>query len=235
MTAAEDPFHHLHDEDYARPYGANRATAETLVALAGRNVESLDGEWLLTLDLFDEGLRQKWYALDETPPSQWAVPRDYEIEAGEPVPVPSCWNVLKTEWTHFEGGAWYTRWLDWTPGPDGERAILSFGAANYRALVFLNGLHIGGHEGGSTPFCIEATAHLRSGRNRLQVYVENRRRPDRVPMHHIDWFNYGGLYRETGLLRLPEVFIKRASAALTRQADSIRFRDRLVRCRFRDG
>ncbi len=211
--AVEDPFHHLHDEDYARPYAAREATADTLVTLAGRAVESLDGEWLMTLDLFDEGLRQRWFELDETPASQWATPRDYEIEAGEPVPVPSCWNVLKPEWTYFEGGAWYTRWIDWVPGTDGERVILSFGAANYAALVFLNGRHLGGHRGGSTPFCIEATGVLRPGRNRLQVYVENRRRPDRVPMHHIDWFNYGGLYREVSLVRLPPLFIRSASAA----------------------
>jgi beta-glucuronidase len=223
MSEAEDPFHHLHDEDYARPFRTRMATAETLVALAGRKLESLDGEWRMTLDLFDEGLRQKWFALDETPPSQWATPRDYEIEAGELVPVPSCWNVLRPVWTHFEGGAWYTRWLDWSPGGDGERAIVSFGAANYAALVFLNGMHVGGHRGGSTPFCIDVTAELRPGRNRLQVFVENRRRPDRVPMHHIDWFNYGGLYREVSLLRLPSVFIRSAVAGLTLEENHIRF------------
>jgi beta-glucuronidase len=211
-VTVEDPFHHLHDEEYAQSYQAKRATAETLVTLAGRNVESLDGEWRMTLDLFDEGLRQRWFALDETPPSQWAVPRDYEIEAGELVPVPSCWNRLKPEWTHFEGGAWYTRWIDWTPGPAGERVVLSFSAANYAALVFLNGVHVGGHRGGSTPFCIEITDVLTPGRNRMQVYVENRRRADRVPMHHIDWFNYGGLYREVVV-----------AATLARETDHIRF------------
>jgi beta-glucuronidase len=219
----DDPFHHLHDEDYARPFSRGLATAETLVTLAGRDFITLDGEWRLTLDLFDEGLRQRWFALDETPPSQWATPRDYEIEAGETVPVPSCWNLLRPEWTHFEGAAWYTRWFDWEPGETGERAILSFGAANYAALVFLNGAHIGGHRGGSTPFSIEASASLRPGRNRLQVYVENRRAPDRVPMHHIDWFNYGGLYREVALLRLPPVYIRQAQAALAPETDHIRF------------
>ncbi len=33
MTA-DDPFHHLHDEDYARPFDRKLATAETLVTLA---------------------------------------------------------------------------------------------------------------------------------------------------------------------------------------------------------
>ena len=221
-TDKDDPFAHLHDEDYARPFARGMAGADSLVTLAGRTLTSLDGTWLMTLDLFDEGLRQRWFELDETPPSQWAVPRDYEIEAGDPVPVPSCWNVLKPEWTYFEGGAWYTRWFDWQSETGAERTILSFGAANYAALVFLNGVHGGGHRGGSTPFCLEVTTHLRPGRNRLQVYVENRRRADRVPMHHIDWFNYGGIYREVALVNLPKVFIRQASASL--QADRARIR-----------
>jgi beta-glucuronidase len=219
----DDPFAHLHDEDYARPFAQSIATSESLVTLAGRPQISLDGAWRMTLDLFDEGLRQRWFAQDETPPSQWAAPRDYEIEAGDLVPVPSCWNVLKPEWTHFEGAAWYTRWFDWQPAAAGERMILSFGAANYAALVFLNGVHVGGHRGGSTPFCIEVTGQIVAGRNRLQVYVENRRRSDRVPMHHIDWFNYGGLYREVSLVRLPPVFIRRASAALAPDGSCIVF------------
>lgn len=220
---ADDPFAHLHDEDYARPFEQRMATSKTLVTLAGRETISLDGQWHMILDLFDEGLRQCWFALDEMPPSQWATPRDYEIEAGELVPVPSCWNVLKPEWTYFEGAAWYTRWLDWEPLAGRERTILSFGAANYAAMVFLNGIHIGSHKGGSTPFCIEATGYLQPGRNRLQVYVANRRRPDSVPMHHIDWFNYGGLYREVALLHLPQVFIRCVSAALTGDGSAVRF------------
>ncbi|WP_199777458.1 glycoside hydrolase family 2 TIM barrel-domain containing protein [Bosea sp. FBZP-16] len=221
--AADDPFHHLHDEDYARPYLAGLAGAATYVPVNGRPVLSLAGDWRLTLDLFDEGLRQKWFALDETPPSQWSQPRDYEIEAGELVPVPSCWNLLKPEWTYFEGAAWYTRHLDWQSGHAGERAILNIGAANYAALVFVNGIHVGGHRGGSTPFSLDVTDALRNGRNRLQVMVENRRSPVRVPMQHIDWFNYGGLYREISLMRLPAVFIREARAALLPGGRQIRF------------
>jgi len=223
MMAADDPFHHLHDEDYARPYLAGLAGAESYVPVNGRPVLSLAGDWRLTLDLFDEGLRQRWFALDETPPSQWSQPRDYEIEAGELVPVPSCWNLLKPEWTYFEGAAWYTRHLDWQSGHAGERAILNIGAANYAALVFVNGIHVGGHRGGSTPFSLDVTDALRDGRNRLQVMVENRRSPVRVPMQHIDWFNYGGLYREISLMRLPAVFIREARAALLPGGRQIRF------------
>jgi beta-glucuronidase len=209
-----DPFAHLHIEDYADAYRAGLCTHRELVLTLGRGTESLDGDWRLTLDLFDEGLRQKWFADDDMPPSQWAMPRDFEIEAGELVQVPSCWNLLKPEWRYFEGATWYTRWFEFQPDAARPRTVLQFGAAATDALVFVNGQFAGGHRGASTPFSIEATAFLRPGRNRLQVMVENRRRSDRVPMHHFDWFNYGGLYREVSLLRLPATFIRAAHVGL---------------------
>ena len=55
---------------------------------------------------------------------------------------------------------------------------------------------------------------MQPGRNRLLIQVDNRRRPDRVPMHHFDWANDGGLYRSVALIPLPQCFIRRFSAAL---------------------
>jgi beta-glucuronidase len=210
----KDPFAHLHDEGYAAAFASGFVGHRDLVSTAGRPLQNLDGNWHLTLDLFDEGLRQKWYAEDDRPPSQWMVPRDYEVEAGDSVPVPSCWNLLKPEWRYFEGAGWYSREFEYQPHQVDERVFLQVGAAAYCALVFVNGRFAGGHRGASTPFSIEITSQLRPGSNRLQVMVENRRRADRVPMHHFDWFNYGGLYREVGLLRLPRVFIRRMTAKL---------------------
>ena len=224
MMAVRDPFHHLHDEDYARHYFERFVTVDNFRPTGGRPLVSLNGQWRLTLDLFDEGLRQKWFALDETPPSQWAAPRDYEIDAGERVDVPSCWNVLKPEWTYFEGAAWYTRHFEWQSDAVGERVVLNIGAANYTAMVFLNGQYIGGHRGGSTPFTLEVTDALQNGSNRLQIMVENRRSAVRVPMHHFDWFNYGGLYRDVSLMRLPPLAIRQTVAHLDADGETIAFR-----------
>lgn len=211
---SEDPYDHLHDERYADAFAAGRVGVGGLVMLAGRGVEPLDGTWCFALDPHDEGLRQRWYADEPLPPAAWTVPRDYDDGAWQTVPVPSCWNSLKPEWTHYEGGAWYSRSVDWAPGPDGERVVLHVGAAAYETRVFLNGRFLGAHRGASTPFCVELTGHLRSGPNRLQIQVDNSRRPDRVPMHHTDWFNYGGLYRPVSLVRLPPVFIRDFVAGL---------------------
>ena len=189
-------------------------TADTLVMLAGRAIESLDGSWWLTLDLFGEGLDQNWPALDETAPDAWDTPRDYDVQGGETVAVPSCWNLQRPEWRYFEGVGWYTRHFEWRPGRPGERVVLAVGAAAYEARIYLNGQPLGRHRGGSTPFSVELTQSLVEGRNRIQIAVDNRRLSSRIPPERFDWFNYGGLYREIGLVRLPPVFIREASLSL---------------------
>lgn len=209
MTEAEDPFAHLHDEAYDAPLTLRRAGASRLVLAQGRAETPLDGTWRLTLDPFEEGLRQRWYADDDAPPAAWDTPRDWQWDGGEPAPVPGCWNLLRPELLHYEGAAWYVRDIEATAPAPGECVLLQFGAAAQRAEVFLNGVHLGGHLGGSTPFSLDATAALQAGRNRLMVMVENARRPERVPMHHFDWFNYGGLHRGVSLLRVPRLHLRR--------------------------
>jgi beta-glucuronidase len=211
---SEDPFAHLHDERYADGFAAGRVGAQAMVAMGGRKRIPLAGAWRITPDLYDEGLRQQWYLCAADDPSGWTRPRDYDEGGAEAVPVPSCWNLLKPEWKHFEGSMWYARAFTWPPMMHGERLALRVGAANYEARVFLNGRFVGAHRGGSTPFFADLTPALRAGANALMIQVENRRRADRVPMHHTDWFNYGGLYREVDLLVLPPTFIRRAEAAL---------------------
>ncbi|KPH76724.1 hypothetical protein AE618_23160 [Bosea vaviloviae] len=214
LQPGHDPFQHLHDESYAAPFAVDRVGWRDMLSVAGRTLESLDGDWNFVLDLHDEGLRQRWYEDEPGPIAGWRVPRDYDDGDWQRTAVPSCWNVVRPEWTYFEGGAWYTRAFDFASGQPGERVFLRIGAANYEARVFLNGVFVGSHRGGSTPFFIELGPHLRQGQNRLQIHVDNRRRPERVPMNHTDWFNYGGIYREVGLLRLPPVFIRDFGAAL---------------------
>jgi beta-glucuronidase len=210
----EDPFAHLHDEGYEAATATPLATAGDLVAIGGRRRISLDGEWSFTPDLFDEGLRQRWYADDATGPEHWTVPRDRDPDGADTIPVPACWTCVRPEWRYFEGAAWYQRAFEWQIDAAVPRLMLRVGAANYAARVFLNGQFLAAHRGASTPFCVELTRSLRPGQNQLLIQVDNRRRPERVPMHHFDWFNDGGIYREVDLLPLPQTFIRQFKAAL---------------------
>lgn len=209
----------LHDEDYAERLIEPRLGPETWINPAGRPVQSLDGDWAFTLDLFDTGLRQRWFEIDR-PQGPRTVPLDYDPFDSDTAAVPSSWNMLAPQWLHFEGGAWYARDVDITLPENGERLVLHVGGANYLTRIFLNGRFAGSHRGGSTPFCCDLTTLVVAGTNRLMIHVENRRQPDRVPSHHIDWFNYGGLHRSVGLMRLPADHILDAHIRLV-TADTI--------------
>ncbi len=98
-----------------------------------------------------------------------------------------------------ETGAWYRRDVQLPAGFAGRTVLLRFGAANYLADVWLNGVWLGYHEGGSTPFAFDASAAARPGeRNVVAVRVDNPSwgsRNDIVPWGLADWWNFGGLTR----------------------------------------
>ena len=66
---------------------------------------------------------------------------------------------------------WYRRRFDYSK--DGRKVLLSFGAVDYEAEVYLNGAYIGGHKGGFTPFSFDITDHLEDV-NVLEVKVTDR-------------------------------------------------------------
>jgi beta-glucuronidase len=197
----------LHDEAYDRPYNPQNLNHTGMVFVGGRAAESLNGTWRVCLDPFDTGLRQNWPQVPSLRPEDRTLPWDYDPAAGEAVPVPSSLNLFRPEWFLYEGGAWFTREFAYQPDGLDERVVLRVGAANYDTKVFLNGEFLGNHYGASTPFFVELTGRLRP-ENRLQLFVNNTRTADRVPMRHMDWFNYAGIHRDVELLRLPPVFIK---------------------------
>lgn len=219
-TIGENALQALHDEDYAAPYDTRTLTHKGLLFTGGRSAQSLDGDWNFCVDLLDTGLRQKWFSMLPAAPETRTEPWDYDPYMGETVPVPANWQMLKEKWYFYEGSAWYTRPLDHSPRA-GLRQILRIGAAQYECKVFLNGKFLGNHLGGSTPFCVELTHELQDGRNWLMLCVNNTRTLDRVPMRNTDWFNYGGIYRETQLFDVPDAFISDLGLRLGADGTSI--------------
>ena len=108
---------------------------------------------------------------------------------------------------YFEGTGVYTRTFRYIPKTKGERLLLCFEGVSYRATVFLNGKIIGTHDGASTPFNADISGAVQT-ENRIVVTADARRSPERIPMENTDWFNYGGIYRDVYLVRLPPVFIR---------------------------
>ncbi|MCC6443804.1 MAG: hypothetical protein IT210_10165 [Armatimonadetes bacterium] len=117
--------------------------------------------------------------------------------------------------------AWYWREFDVRePSRQGRRYLLRFGAADYLVEVRLNGIPIGGHEGGETPFVLDATEAVRIGEaNRLAVRVlnptndpidgitlaETPHRNKSIPHRNGGSYNYGGILESVELLVTPPV------------------------------
>jgi len=64
--------------------------------------------------------------------------------------------------TSFFCATWYRRYVTIPELKPGERLILHFGAVDYAARVWVNGIEVCLHEGGYTPFSVEITAVLRA-------------------------------------------------------------------------
>ena len=66
---------------------------------------------------------------------------------------------------------WYNRTFTISPKWNGKRVLLHFGAVDWKADVWVNGVCVGTHTGGFTPFEFDITAALKKGDNELKVRV----------------------------------------------------------------
>jgi beta-glucuronidase len=213
---------HLHNEKYEAPYNRQNLNHMTLIFADGRPREQLNGLWNFVVDAYDMGRRSHWYKLRQTDSQGNLLPWNYLPEDGETIQVPSCWNMVNPEYLYYEGTAWYSRQFRYQANMSEERVFLRVGAANYDTGIILNEEFLGNHYGGSTPFFVELTDKLQED-NLLLIYVNNDRTIDRVPMRNTDWYNYGGIYRDVELIRVPKDFIKafRMSLVPNNQFDEI--------------
>lgn len=197
------------------------ALAENIPDLLLQPGQSLNGEWKSIIDPYESGFYDYRYSqrdLDPNPsraetfyldvkPANPGERVEYDFDSSPSLNVPSDWNTQRPELLYYEGTIWYRRTFEAAPLAKGERAFLRFGAANYRADVYLNGKKLGMHIGGFTPFSFEITKQLKSGKNSLVVRVDNKRSKSGVPTLNTDWWNYGGLTRGVELIRTPAKFI----------------------------
>lgn len=66
---------------------------------------------------------------------------------------------------------WYERTFEISPKWNGKRILLHFGAVDWKADVWVNGISVGSHTGGYTPFSFDITSALAKGENTLRVRV----------------------------------------------------------------
>lgn len=202
----------IHLENYTEQYEGRQADASGMIFDAGRKRESLDGEWQYAVDQYDTCLRQQWFKEKYYDENGYTLPLDYSFDEWPTMRLPACWNTVSKEYLLYDSSMVYTRKFSYVNCGE-EKVILKIGAANYLCRVFVNGEYIGMHRGGSTPCFFDITNALKEN-NRIILAVDAARRAEQVPTENTDWFNYGGVYREIELIRLPKVFIKDFKIAL---------------------
>ena len=113
-------------------------------------VQGLSGEWQLATDPNNQGLAAHWYEAIRP-----------EAEAA---PVP---GIIQQVFPGYHGVAWYWRRFR-APTPQGsDQVYLRFGAVDYRAEVWVNGIRAGAFEGGETPFEFNVTGSIRPDQENL--------------------------------------------------------------------
>ncbi|MCR4789409.1 MAG: glycoside hydrolase family 2 [Lachnospiraceae bacterium] len=206
MAEAKKYMSDIHLEDYTEQYEGKRATADSYIFTEGRKRESLNGKWNYAVDQYDTCIRQKWYLERYVDEKGFTLPLDYSFDEWPLMDIPCCFNVKDQKYLLYEGSMIFTRRFKYESEGD-EEVILRIGAANYLMRVFINGEYAGLHRGGSTPAFFDITDMLKED-NRIIIQADSARRTTQVPAENTDWFNYGGIYRDVELIRVPKIHIR---------------------------
>ncbi|GAA2719584.1 glycoside hydrolase family 2 protein [Cellulomonas aerilata] len=140
----------------------------------------LCGTWQFAFDDTDTGVAERWYRADAA-----GAAFDREIL----VPFPPESRLSGVHERGYHPVVWYRRTFAEPVRAAGERLLLHFGAVDYRADVWVNGQHVGRHEGGHTPFTADVTGALLDDQVDQVVVVRAEDRPHDVtqPRGKQDW------------------------------------------------
>jgi hypothetical protein len=81
------------------------------------------------------------------------------------------WQAQFADLRNYAGVAWYRTSVEVPRFDRARRVLLRFGAVDYLADVYVNGVRAGDHEGGYTPFVFDITANVHPGSNDVVVCV----------------------------------------------------------------
>lgn len=121
---------------------------------------NLNGSWQFEFDDEEVGERQGWHT---------------GREFARTIRVPFCYQSESSGIgvSEFHDVVWYRTSFRLPDHWAGKRLLLHFGAVDYAARVWVNGVQVASHEGGHTPFKAEITLAARSGSNEMVVKAQD--------------------------------------------------------------
>jgi beta-galactosidase len=188
---------------------------------------------------FTDGWRFHRGDLEAAEAAAFDVPHDWSIEdlpGAEPEGAGSIWTEgtiplktgpfdtyasegqIATGWT-VGGVGWYRKAFDKPKVTNGGLVELRFEGVYMNCDVWINGVILGNHSYGYTPFAFDVTSHLKDGRNVVAVKVNNKGRNSR-------WYSGSGIFRKVWLnvagdLRLPEFGINVTTPQVAKDAATV--------------
>ena len=92
-------------------------------------------------------------------PHEASLPTAFDGEILVPFPVESALSGVMQR-VGEDNRLWYRRHFEAPDTSEGNRALLHFGAVDWHATVWVNGIQVGEHKGGYTPFTFDVTEVL---------------------------------------------------------------------------
>ncbi|MGW2642859.1 glycoside hydrolase family 2 protein [Streptomyces sp. NPDC001348] len=187
-----------------------------------RDYLSLDKRWRFRFDPAGQGLDEGWQSPHHDDRG-WGF-----------IDVPATWDLLNTpgfgsetasfgKGTAFaDGYAWYRTTVDVPASWRARHVRIAFLAAGYSAEVWVDGTHVGKHEGANSPFALPVTGALRPGaRQTIAVrvfrrasytdYTASTPQPvtddHELPYKPVDYWPYAGLTRSAWIEAVPQVTV----------------------------
>ena len=174
------------------------AAAAQPAALAGRVRQNFNAGWRFHLGDAD-GAEQA----------------GFDDRAWSPVGLPHSFSIPYFQAPQvYVGYGWYRKDLILKAVPAARRYSLEFEGAFQTAVIYVNGIKVGGHRGGYTGFPVDITAALHPGRNVIAVRVDNIWDPTLAPRAGEHMFS-GGLYRDVWLVATDAVHVPWTGAFVT--------------------
>lgn len=170
---------------------------------------TLDGPWGFEHDDDGQGLDDGWAEPGRETSRRIVVPYPPESSAsgiGDTAHHPVVWYRRPVTQEDLTAAGW----------APGQRLLIHFGAVDYRATVWADGRLLGTHEGGHTPFTVDATDSARRGPFELVVRAEDdpddleqpRGKQDWLPEPHVIWYHRTtGIWQTVWLEAVPAVHI----------------------------
>ena len=142
--------------------------------------------------------------------AKWAFTKGAELPSALPaecewVDLPHSWNAVDGQDggnDYYRGTCHYVKHFEKSELPQSDAYYLELQGANSSADVYLNGQHLGHHDGGYSTWRVDLTKTLTES-NLLVIAVDNAAN-DRVYPQMADFTFYGGLYRDVSIICVPE-------------------------------